>query len=126
VARSLPKWSVHPARGLKAWEAADLLADEVRAALARAPTGRRYRLCDQLGRAADSISANISEGAGRPTVPDRLRFYYMGLSSAKETLNFLKRARAAKLLDDRTYFQLTNRTSVTHSLLSALIRKIGN
>lgn len=103
-----------------------MLADEVRAALAGAPSGRRYRLCDQLCRAADSISANIAEGAGRSTVADRLRFYHMGLSSAKETLNFLKRARAAKLFDDRNYFHLSNRTSVTHSLLSALIRKLDH
>jgi hypothetical protein len=47
-------------------------------------------------------------------------------SSAQETLTFLKRARAAELLDLRTYYRLTNRTSVTHAMLTALIRKLGD
>jgi four helix bundle protein len=117
---------VHPARGLKAWEAADLLADEIRAAVACFPRGRRFGIASQLVRAADSIGANISEGCGRQTVPDQIRFYNTGISSAQETLNFLKRARKANLLDPRTYFRLTNRTTVTYSLLSALIRKLSD
>lgn len=116
---------MHPARGLKAWEAADLLADEVRAAVANFPRGRSYRLRDQLCAAADSIAANISEGSAGQSIPERLRFYRSALASAQETLTFLKRARGAKLMDSRTYFRLANRTTVTHSMIAALIRRLG-
>src|SRR5687768_7499207 len=97
---------VHPARGIKAWEAADLLADEVRAAVARFPSGRSYRLREQLVSAADSIAANISEGSAGQSIPERLRFYRSALASAQETLTFLKRAWGAKLLDRGEYFRL--------------------
>ena len=117
---------MHPSRGLKAWEAADLLADEVRAAVERFPRGRRFGIASRLVRAADSMAANISEGCGRETIPDQIRFYNTGVSSAQETLNFLGRARKAHLLDRRTYFRLTDRTTVTYSLLSALIRKLSD
>ena len=101
-----------------------LSGDEVRAAVARFPSGRRYRLCDQLVSAADSIAANISEGSAGQSIPERLRFYRIALGSAQETLTFLKRARNAKLMDTREYFRLRNLTAVTHSMLEALIRKL--
>jgi four helix bundle protein len=67
---------MHPARGLKAWDAADRLADEVRAAIDKVRRGRqRYKLIDQLCRAADAISLHISEGSGRKTVADQVHFY---------------------------------------------------
>jgi four helix bundle protein len=115
---------MHPGRGLKAWEAANLLADEVRAAVANLPHGKRFGIASQLARAADSIAANIAEGCGRQTIPDQTLFYNRAISSAQEVLTFLKRARAAKLIDLRTYHRLTNRASVTHSLLAALIRSL--
>lgn len=115
---------MHPANGLKAWDAADLLADEVRAAVTRFPRGSAFGIAKQLCASADSIAANIAEGSGRKTGPDQVHFYHTGLASTKETLNHLKRARGARLMDDRTYYRLTNRAAVTHSLLSALIRKL--
>ena len=115
---------MHPAKGLKAWEAANLLADEVRATVERFPRGRAYRLRNQLTAAADSISANIAEGSAGQSIPERLRFYRSGLASAQETITFIKRARAASLMGQRTYFRLTNRANVTHSLTSALIRRL--
>lgn len=117
---------MHPARGLKAWDAADRLADEVRAAIAKVRRGRqRYKLIDQLCRSADAISLHISEGSGRKTVADQVHFYVMGRSSAQEVLTAVKRARRARLFDDRTYYRLANLATVTHNLTSALIRKLG-
>jgi four helix bundle protein len=115
---------MHPARGLKAWEAADKLANEVREAVERFPFKRSYGLAGQLCRAADSVAANIAEGSGRKTKSDQVHFYRIGLASAQETMNSLKRARGAKLMDDRVYYRLANRAFVTHALLSALIRKL--
>jgi four helix bundle protein len=99
-----------------------LLADEVRAALRRWPQSND--LVDQLTRSADSISARISEGSGRETVPDRKHYYVMARSSTSETLNHLKRARAARLIDQRKFYRLTDRATVTYSLVAALIRSL--
>jgi four helix bundle protein len=55
----------------------------VRQVLARLPRGER-ELREQLGRAARSIPANIAEGAGKPTAPDRARFHAIARGSAME------------------------------------------
>jgi four helix bundle protein len=113
---------MHPAKGLKAWEAADLLADDVRAALRTCP--KTNDLVDQLMRCADSISSHIAEGCGRETVPDQRHFYVMGRSACRETINHVKRARAARLIDQKRFYRLTDRATVTYSLVAALIRSL--
>jgi len=115
---------MHPARGLRVWEAASELADDVRHTVSRLPRGQRYKLVDQLVRAADSIAATIAEGSGRKTVADQLNYYHMALASTSETLNHLKRCLSASLLSRRVYHRLANHASVTHRMLSRLIRKL--
>lgn len=43
-----------------------------------------------------------------------------------EVINHLKRARGARLLDDKRYFRLLNRTNVTHAMVAALLRKLAS
>lgn len=45
----------------------------------------------QIIRSADSISANISEGYGRFTPPDRKRFYLYARGSFEETKTWLRK-----------------------------------
>jgi four helix bundle protein len=78
----------------------------------------------QLVGAADSIPANISEGSGRQTVPDQVRFYNTSLTSAQETLNHLKRSRRARLIDTKTSHRFANRTTVIYDMINALIRRV--
>lgn len=61
----------------------------------------------QLVRSADSIGANLMEGDGRSTTPDSLNFFYIARGSCKETIHFLRRARARQLLEDETAERLT-------------------
>ena len=46
----------------------------------------------QLVRAADSIAANLAEGYGRHTTPDRRRFYLYARGSFEETKAWLRKA----------------------------------
>ena len=117
---------MHPARGLKAWEAADQLADAIRDALSHLPRHRRGNTYNQLLKAADSIGSNISEGSGRRTKADQRQFYHVGLGSAKETLNWLRRSRRERLIDSKAYFRLSELTAITHKLLDALIRSLAD
>jgi four helix bundle protein len=52
----------------------------------------------QLVRSADSISANIAEGAGRGTYRDNCKFIHYARGSLYETKNWLRRAYKRKLL----------------------------
>ncbi len=52
----------------------------------------------QLIRAADSIGANIAEGAGRGSFQDNRRFIRIGRGSLNETRHWLRRAHRRNLL----------------------------
>ena len=54
----------------------------------------------QIVKAADSIGANIAEGAGRGSFQDNRRFVLIGRGSLNETKHWLRRAYKRKLLTD--------------------------
>jgi hypothetical protein len=41
------------------------------------PKEETYSMINQMRRAASSVTANIAEGFGRHTYPDKINFYYM-------------------------------------------------
>ena len=59
---------------------------EVRALTKKFPAEERYCLTKQIRRAANSVGANIAEGAGRATTPDFRRFVSNSRGSLKELL----------------------------------------
>ena|ERR1051325_5556348 len=115
---------MHPAKGLKAWEAASDLADQIRAAAQAFPTRRKYRLPDQLCSAADSIGANLAEGTAKESSKEKARSFQIALGSARETIHFLQRAKHSNLLDPHVYFPLLNRAKVTQSMIESLLRSL--
>jgi|SRR5579862_3268088 len=52
-----------------------------------------WAVADQLLAAVTSISANIAEGYGRSTPPDRSRFYDLALGSVRESASWYDAAR---------------------------------
>jgi four helix bundle protein len=66
--------------------------------VAALPRGRGY-LADQLRRAALSVQANIAEGAGEFSPPDKARFYRMALRSATECVALLDCVSRLELAD---------------------------
>jgi len=53
----------------------------------------------QLVRSADSIGANIAEGCGRFSYPEKRRFAHIARGSLQETQHWLRRAFQRKLLN---------------------------
>lgn len=77
----------------------------------------------QIIRAADSISANIAEGYGRYSFPDRKRFYIYARGSFEEVKSWLRKAKRRGLLSTEDIASLQG---ITHELgpkLNAFIRK---
>ncbi len=62
------------------------------------PTEERFRLCDQLIRAARSTTANIAEGDGRFNYLDNSKFCRNARGSCKEVLDHLITANDEKLI----------------------------
>jgi four helix bundle protein len=82
---------------LIAYQRSAELGDAVWRAVASWPSFARWTIGKQLTRSADSIAANVAEGAGRRGSPDRRRFYGMARGSLYETEHWLKRARVRGL-----------------------------
>ena len=74
-----------------------LLADVI---VEQLPRGRAY-LCDQLRRAALSISLNIAEGAGEYALDEKVRFYRMAKRSATECAGILDVCQRLQLVDEQ-------------------------
>jgi len=53
----------------------------------------------QLVNAADSISANLAEGYGRYTIPERIRFCYFSRGSLCESINWIQKADRRGLIE---------------------------
>jgi four helix bundle protein len=73
------------------------LGDAVWRAVLDWPDYARWTIGKQLTRSADSIAANIAEGAGRRRDADRGRFYVIARGSLYETEHWIARAKARGL-----------------------------
>ena len=79
----------------------------------------------QLVRAADSIGANISEGAGRGSFQDNRRFVRIARGSLNETRNWLRRAFRRHLLTPEQVAQLRPLIDELSPKLNAYLKSIG-
>lgn len=83
-------------------------------------------LSDQLNRAALSIAANIAEGNGRFTKPDRKNFFYIARGSVQECVPLLELARRRNLFDDVRHEELKRDLEEIARMLAGLIRGVDN
>lgn len=74
---------------LDVWKKARELKKQIEALAAILPSEEKYKLTDQIIRAARSINANIAEGHGRFTFKDQLHFCVQARGSLSELLNHL-------------------------------------
>jgi len=109
---------------IKAWKLADDFAVAVYRITASFPTDEKYALTSQLRRAAYSISANISEGAGRRTTKDFLRFLDMAKGSANEAEYFCHLACRLNYIDDTAYITLKEQVGAVSKCLASYIRAV--
>lgn len=75
-------------RSLEIWNISKQLAVDIYSETKDFPKAEQYGLTSQIRRAVVSIGANISEGCGRKTNTELLRFISIGLGSLYE-LEFL-------------------------------------
>ncbi len=83
-------------------------------------------LVDQLNRASLSISANIAEGNGRFTKPDRKNFFGIARGSVQECVPLLELASRRKLLNASEHALLKGDLEEIARMLSGLIKGLEN
>ncbi len=85
-----------------------------------------FFLADQLNRAALSIAANIAEGNGRFTKPDRRNFFGIARGSVQECVPLLELAARQGLVKPERHAQLKADLTEIARMLSGLINGIEN
>jgi four helix bundle protein len=83
-------------------------------------------LVDQLNRAAVSIAANIAEGNGRFTTPDRRNFLGIARGSVQECVPLLELARRRQLMSDESCNRLKSDLEEISRMLSGLINGLSH
>ena len=109
---------------LTVWQKAHGLVLEVYKVTATFPNVERFRLTDQLCRAAASIPANIVEGQARQTTKEYVHFLYNARGSLEETRYHLLLARDLELLDSDTYATLETDYREVSKMLNGLIQSL--
>jgi four helix bundle protein len=102
------------------YQKAMAFADDVCSCTEGFPPGYRF-LVVQLNRAALSITANIAEGNGRFTKPDRKHFFGIARGSVQECVPMLELARRRRFITEETHGELKERLEEISRMLSSLI-----
>ncbi len=112
-------------RELKVWQKAHELTLSVYKGTACFPRVELYGLTAQLRRASVSISANISEGAGKNSRPDFARYLQIALGSASEVEYELLLARDLRYLDQKGYDELATSVVEVKRMLTGFIQYLS-
>jgi four helix bundle protein len=83
-------------------------------------------LTDQMNRAALSIAANIAEGNGRFTKPDRRNFFGIARGSIQECVPLLEIALRRQLLTPSEHDTLKSQLEEIARMLGGLINNLDN
>ena len=102
------------------WQDAVSLATLVYNVTAKLPWFEKKGLCDQLQRAAVSISSNIAEGAARTSDADFAHFLDFALGSAFEVETQLTIAKNVGYMDEVHYDELRDKLQSIERQLNGL------
>lgn len=111
---------------LEIYKQAYEFALEIYKATAGFPKEEMFGITSQLRRAASSIGANISEGCGRRTDKDFIRFLHIARGSAKECEHFLKLSKDLNYIALPAYFSLMEKLGITGKMLTKFTQNLRN
>ena len=107
-----------------AWQRSHELTRAVYKQTTSFPNDERFGLTSQVRRASYSVPANISEGSGRDSNKDYLRFLFIALASLKETEYFLLLAGDLEYLPQKDYDRLSETVNGAFGALQGLIKVV--
>jgi four helix bundle protein len=110
---------------LRIFQLAEKLCDDIWAIAISWKYFEKNTVGMQLVKAADSIGANIAEGAGRGTTKDNKRFVRISRGSLNETKYWLRRAAKRGLINDKQNALLREMIDELGPSLNAYLNSIG-
>ena len=111
-------------RDLDVWQIAHKLVLRVYETTRRFPAEERFRLADQLCRAAISIPTNIAEGKGRGSLKEYLQFLIVARGSVEELKYQLLLARDLGYIGEVPYHEIAEGYERVGKMLNGLIRSL--
>ena len=111
-------------KDLLVWQKAHSAALEVYRITKAFPADERFRLTDQLCRAAASIPTNIAEGKGRGSLLEFRQFLIIARGSIEETRYLLLLAKDLGLLAPETHASLEAVYTEISKMTNALLRSL--
>ena len=109
---------------VKAWQKAHKFVLMVYQTTHNFPEVERFGLSSQFQRAAVSIAANIAEGYGKLTQPDKLRFFSIAQGSLEECRYYCILAKDLSYINLDNYNQLRTTLSEASFLLNGYVKGI--
>ena len=86
----------------------------------------QYSWCDQLNRAATSITLNLAEGAGRWHAKDKASFYYIARGSAFECVPLIELGFELGFIVENKKAELRDDLQAVCQMLTKLIHSLKN
>lgn len=111
-------------RNYKVWQDAVEYSTLIYQQTDKMPWFEKKGLCDQLQRAAVSISSNIAEGAAKPSNAEFAHYLDIALGSSYEVETQLLIARKVGYIDNEKYNELYNGIIEIEKQLAGLIRSL--
>lgn len=111
-------------RDLVVWQKAHAAALDVYRVTKFFPPDERFRLTDQLCRAAASVPTNIAEGKGRGSLAEFRQFLIIARGSTEETRYLLLLARDLGVLSLENHSQLESIYTEISKMTNALLRSL--
>ncbi len=112
-------------KDLIVWQKSMDLLIEIYRLVKKLPKEETYALSDQMRRAAVSIPSNISEGRGRSSEKDYLRFLFIARGSRAELETQLMACLRLNYLGDDDVETALSLSSEISSMLNAMISKLS-
>ena len=109
---------------LEVWKNCRKLRRKVFEATNRFPPDERFRLVDQLRRAALSTTANIAEGYGRFHYQENIQFCRQSRGSLYEILDHLIAALDSTYISEQSFQDLRNQVFTSIKLLNGYLRML--
>jgi four helix bundle protein len=111
-------------RKLQVWEKSHALALVIYRATQSFPKEELFGLTSQMRRASISIPANIAEGEGRDSIPERLHFLQIANGSASELQYYLLLSHDLSYLPAVTYEKTSQDLAEIKRMLTGLMKTL--
>jgi four helix bundle protein len=111
-------------RDLLVWQKAHVAVLAVYEVTKKFPPEERYRLTDQLCRAAASVPTNIAEGKGRGSTAEFRQFLIISRGSIEETRYLLLLAKDLGLISVQVHADLEAKYAEISKMTNALLRSL--